>query len=97
MSATAVHESRRERYNCQRCRERKARFRYRGTVRADRDHTLCFECFRAERERQRARMFTETTAPPALEVRRVLGEKQITHRLAMLRNLERHQGDGVRP
>ena len=42
-------------------------------------------------------MFTETTAPPALEVRRVLGEKQITHRLAMLRNLERHQGDGVRP
>jgi hypothetical protein len=33
---------------CAACQERKARFRYRGEVRADRDHTLCFECYRGE-------------------------------------------------
>ena len=40
---------------CQGCHERKARFQYRGIVRADRDHTLCFECYRSERDRQRSR------------------------------------------
>jgi hypothetical protein len=40
---------------CQACRERKARFQYRGVVKADRTHTLCFACFRSERDRQRAR------------------------------------------
>ncbi len=39
---------------CVECREQPARFKYRGRVRADRDHTLCFRCFRAERDRQRA-------------------------------------------
>jgi hypothetical protein len=33
---------------CAGCLERKARFRFRGEVRADRDHTLCFECYRAQ-------------------------------------------------
>ena len=47
-----VH-SRQVRRLCQACHERRARFRYRGEVRADRDHTLCFECYRAERNRQR--------------------------------------------
>ncbi len=40
---------------CQRCRDRKARFRYRGVVRADPDHTLCFECYRSEQNQARAR------------------------------------------
>ena len=40
---------------CLACRERKARFRYRGEVRADRHHTLCFECFRSETNRSRHR------------------------------------------
>jgi hypothetical protein len=48
---------------CQRCSDRKARFRYRGMVRADRDHTLCFQCFRSERERLRSRLLAEI--PPA--------------------------------
>jgi hypothetical protein len=39
---------------CAGCRARKAKFRYRGEVRADRDHTLCFECYRAELNRVRA-------------------------------------------
>ena len=43
--------SKRSRRLCTICRERKARFLYHGHVRADRDHTLCFECYRAERNR----------------------------------------------
>jgi hypothetical protein len=39
---------------CVECRVQPARFQYRGRVRADRDHTLCFRCFRAEVNRQRA-------------------------------------------
>ena len=46
--------SRQVRRLCQACHERRARFRYRGEVRADRHHTLCFECYRAERNRLRA-------------------------------------------
>jgi hypothetical protein len=40
---------------CLECRMQPARFRYRGRVRADRDHTLCFRCFRSEAQRQRAK------------------------------------------
>lgn len=52
---------------CAACRERKARFRYCGEVRADGDHTLCFECHRGEVNRARARRLTETAT--ALELR----------------------------
>jgi hypothetical protein len=44
---------------CAACRARKARFQYRGEVRADRHHTLCFECYRAELNRARARRLAE--------------------------------------
>jgi hypothetical protein len=59
MSASAAHESKKLRRNCESCRLRKARFRYRGIVRTDRDHTLCFECYRAVRDRRRAQMLAE--------------------------------------
>ena len=42
------------RHLCAACGARRARYQYRGVVRADRDHTLCFRCFRTERDRQRA-------------------------------------------
>jgi len=45
----------RARVLCAACQERKAKFRYRGEVRADRDHMLCFECYRSEVNRTRAR------------------------------------------
>ncbi len=32
---------------CRECSERRARYRYRGAVKADRDHTLCFRCHRS--------------------------------------------------
>ena len=50
-----VRIARSSRYTCISCQLRPARFRYRGEVRADRDHNLCFQCFRAERNRQRLR------------------------------------------
>jgi hypothetical protein len=53
---TATHHSREARKLCERCWQRKARFQYHGVVRADRHHTLCFECFRSERDRRRARL-----------------------------------------
>ena len=96
MSFAAAHESKRARHACQSCRDRKARFSYRGSVRADRDHTLCFECYRSERDRQRAKRLTEV--PPARPLRlpfpasadaNSLNERQIAHRLAMLAHLDR--------
>ena len=64
---------------CAACRERKARFRYRREVRADRDHTLCFECFRGEVNRARARRLSGA----------VLDAREIAHRQRMLKHLQR--------
>ena len=73
MSPTAARRlDRHERHVCRECGVRPARFQYRGHVRADRDHTLCFRCFRAEVERARARTLNELTisAPPQMELAR---------------------------
>ena len=40
---------------CLACRRRRPLFCYRGVVKADRHHNLCFECYRAELNRLRAR------------------------------------------
>jgi hypothetical protein len=42
---------------CVSCHEKRSVFRYHGAVRADRDHTLCFRCYRALRDSVRARFF----------------------------------------
>ena len=56
MSSTALRRLfRPARHVCRGCFCRPARFRYEGQVRADRDQTLCFRCFRSEMDRQRAR------------------------------------------
>ena len=91
MSMAASHESKQLKQFCQRCRERKARFQYRGVVRADRDHTLCFECFRSERDRQRASRLasggvTPLRSPFPREM--VLAPRDIAHRQAMLNHLQ---------
>jgi hypothetical protein len=85
MSTSAAHESKKLRRNCESCRLRKARFRYRGIVRTDRDHTLCFACYRAVRDRRRAQMLAERQ--PAMlrsPFGRVLTESQVDHRRRML-------------
>jgi hypothetical protein len=97
MSSHERHRrSRRFRTFCAACRQRKARFRYRGEVRADRDHTLCFECYRREINRARARRFrdraTAASAQPPLgpvAASRVLDARQIAHREVMLAHLAR--------
>jgi len=99
MSSSARHRrSRRFRTLCAACRERKARFRYRGEVRADRDHTLCFECYRAEINRARARRLRERATPPVIRSPSsaqelagspVLDARGIAHRQRMLQHLQR--------
>ena len=67
MSLSAAHESKQIQRTCQGCGARRARFRYRGVVKADRDHTLCFECFRAERNRGRAHLLASIMSPRPLK------------------------------
>lgn len=85
MSAAAFGHSKAGKRLCQRCRDRKARFAYRGRVKADRDHTLCFECYRAERDRLRQRALPFVDAAPARRVE--MSQSTIEHRRRMLEHL----------
>ena len=99
MSLSAAHESKRLRKHCQSCHARKARFRYRGQVRADRDHTLCFECYRSQRDRRRARSLRDVR-PLASPFDRVeLSQRAIAHRRAMLAHLrlQSHDANAIPP
>jgi hypothetical protein len=92
MSQGALEQTKGARRLCQACRDRKARFRYRGVVKADRDHTLCFECFRVERDRRRAQLLA-TVRPAAstmrvLEPRRTSTARDVEHRQRMLAHLQ---------
>jgi hypothetical protein len=82
---------------CAACQARKARFKYRRVVRADRDHTFCFECYRREVNRARARRLTQVVTPQRVSSpfghMRVGGEghdqRQLAHRQRMLDYLQR--------
>jgi hypothetical protein len=101
MSFSAARQSKLARRACEVCRDRKALFRFRGEVRADRSHLLCFECYRSERNRQRAQLLLDLRSA-ATAVRssgsdpaflRPLGSAPltpdgITHRRRMLAHLE---------
>lgn len=93
MSRAAAHESKLARRACQLCRDRKARFRYHGEVRADRQHVLCFECFRSERNRRRAQLLGDLEALPFLRPATArdggVTERERAHRVTMLAHLER--------
>jgi hypothetical protein len=101
MSFSAADASRSHRKSCQSCQTRKARFRYRGVVRADRDHTLCFECFRAERDRRRAQVLIDVARPqlPRMPLPGAplfgttsVSERKLAHRRAMLAHLTAQVG-----
>ena len=66
--AAARRLGRHERHVCLECYAHPARFQYRGQVRADRDHTLCFRCFRAHIERTRARLLFDISRPSPLKM-----------------------------
>ena len=97
MSSSQRHRrSRRLRTLCAACQERKARFRYRGEVRADRDHTLCFQCYRAEINRARSRRLSASASTSVMRsssqdpaCSRVLDARRIAHRQRMLDHLLR--------
>ncbi len=90
-------EVKRVRALCAACRARKALFKYRGDVRADRDHTLCFECYRAQVNRARARRLSESQALSTSSAYAhghgasggSLSRAQIGHRQRMLDHLRR--------
>ena len=97
-SSERRRRSKRVRVLCAACQERKAKFKYRKEVRADRDHTLCFECYRREVNRTRARRLAEgaTRAPMPFPLGssrtsggRVLDDRQRVHRQRMLDHLQR--------
>ena len=105
MSSSKGHRrSRRLKQLCAACQERKARFRYRGEVRADRDHTLCFACYRAEVSRTRARLMSDADIlgrQPLVSIRQLaavgsLDERQVAHRRLMLGHLQLPTIDAVR-
>jgi hypothetical protein len=92
--------SRQRRTLCAACTDRKARFRHRGEVRADRDHTLCFECYRGELNRVRAQRLTADRhrpagGPTALASWRDLDDRRRAHRQRMLDHLLRSKGRAV--
>ncbi len=86
-------QSKTARTRCVSCEARKARFRYRGEVRADRDHTLCFECYRAEVNRARARRLGQrpaaTRPTPDGQDLAAAGLSSLAHRQRMLDHLRR--------
>ena len=97
MSSSERHRlSKRLRILCAACQERKAKFRYRGEVRSDPDHTLCFECYRGEINRARARRLIQTETQPRIRSLfgyqqatggRLLDDRQLAHRQRMLDHL----------
>ena len=95
MSTAERRRTRGPRHLCQRCRDRKARFKYHGVVRADSDHTLCFECYRREVNQARARRLAERARVPSpfsaydRSPARVMDTRQIAHRRRMLEHLAR--------
>jgi hypothetical protein len=90
---------------CWACGQRRSRFFMRGTVRADRTHTLCFECYRAEVNKVRARSLTApvsvmSIASPMPVPARLRGDSEtfyrdVRQRLRRAQIAARHAVDGL--
>ena len=72
---------------CLACGERRALFAHRGVVKADRDHNLCFECYRAEVNRLRARRLSAAPAAAAVATPRPQPSKAVADRAALLADI----------
>lgn len=73
---------------CLSCGERRALFSYRGTVKADREHNLCFRCFRAERNRLRARTLVTGSIWAPLAGTQPAASRTIGDRAALMAGLQ---------
>jgi hypothetical protein len=109
MSFAAARESKRVRQTCQSCRDRspsrgrfgaarKARLKYRGVVKADRDTVLCFECYRSEVNRQRAQRLalSEVEGLADSPFGRMLSAREVAHRRQMLDHLQQRTAGSAR-
>ena len=76
MTQAADYESKRDRRDCQSCREGKAR-------------TLCFECYRIERDRRRAHALADVPLAPPMSspFHGATTSRQTAHRERMLAHL----------
>jgi hypothetical protein len=72
---------------CLSCGERRPLFCHRGVVKADRDHTLCFECYRAEVNRLRARRLSAVAAGATVANPRPLPSRAAGDRAALLADI----------
>jgi len=69
---------------CVACGERRPLFACRGVVKADRDHNLCFACYRAEVNRLRARRLDAAASGATLANPRPRPSKAVADRAALL-------------
>jgi hypothetical protein len=72
---------------CLACGERRALFFYRGVVKADCDHYLCFACYRAEVNRLRARRLSASAPGSAPANPRPGPAKAVADRAALLADI----------
>ena len=72
---------------CLACGERRPLFYYSGVVKADRDHTLCFECYRAELNRLRVRRLSAFAVGASIANPRPQPSKAIGDRAALLADI----------
>ncbi len=77
---------------CLECGERHARFCYHGRVRADRQHTLCFECYRAYLNRFRGTAWQTGPATVPAVPRRA---RDVTDRDAFEAELRHRRGQAI--
>ena len=102
MSEVAEELIRAIRQRCQSCRDRESEFSDHGTARPDRNPALCFQCYRAARERSGAQHLHQgpTNLPDLPEARSPgakaqgacsssapLTSRQLQHRWRMLAHL----------
>jgi hypothetical protein len=72
---------------CMACGERRPLFAYRGVIKADRHHNLCFECYRAEGNRLRAWQPCEGAGAAGPPVHRPAPARSVADRSALLREI----------
>jgi hypothetical protein len=72
---------------CLACGGRRPLFFYRGVVKADRDHSLCFECYRAQVNRVRARRLGALTPDAGMANPRPRPSKAVADRAALLADI----------
>ena len=89
---------------CTACGERRSRFYIRGTVKADRTHTLCFECYRRLVNRTRARqqgslnvrlLPSSLPGPAAVRGDRAAFQAELLRRRRQALLVARHAADGL--